>query len=74
VIPSKSLKTSKIGQGNIGSIQTEVEGRILVRLQQQTAPAAVKGRIIYRKGKHPGVVIGHSITREEVREALGDFS
>jgi bifunctional DNA-binding transcriptional regulator/antitoxin component of YhaV-PrlF toxin-antitoxin module len=74
VIPAKARKEARLGTGDVVSVQTEGDGRILlVRLERPKQQKPVKAKIIYRKNKHPVGDIGRPITREEIKEALADF-
>jgi AbrB family looped-hinge helix DNA binding protein len=74
VIPAKARKEAGLQSGDVVSVQTEGDGRIvLVRLQSPKTRRRAEAKIIRRKGKHPVGDIGRPITREEMKKALADF-
>jgi len=74
VIPAKARKAARLDTGDVVSVQPEVDGRILlVRLERTKEPKRPKAKIIYRKVKHPLADVGHSVNREQIREAIAEL-
>lgn len=74
VIPAQARKEAGLQTGDVVSVQSDGEGRLLlIRLEKPKRSASVKAKIVKRRGKHPVGDIGRVISREEIKNALNDF-
>jgi AbrB family looped-hinge helix DNA binding protein len=70
VIPAKARKQAGIETGDVVSVQTEGDGRlVLVRLEQPN-PNRHQIHLVKRKGRHSILTGGPAVTAEQVRTAL----
>jgi AbrB family looped-hinge helix DNA binding protein len=73
VIPAKARKEAGIDTGDVVSVQTEGDGRlILVRLEQPKSHRH-QIRLVKRKGRHSILTGGPAVTTEQVGAALSSL-
>jgi hypothetical protein len=73
VIPARARKEARIGQGDVVLVEPEGDGCIrLTRLERAKPQGPSKARLVHRKGKHPVIVGGPSITPDQIRRILSD--
>jgi AbrB family looped-hinge helix DNA binding protein len=74
VIPVKARKEAHISTGDVVKVLPEGDGRlVLVRLERPKSKPRNKAQIVRRKGKHPLLSIGRTISREEILKAIEQF-
>jgi bifunctional DNA-binding transcriptional regulator/antitoxin component of YhaV-PrlF toxin-antitoxin module len=73
VIPAKARKEARIDKGDVVSVQSEGDGRlVLIRLEKPVTRLG-QVRIIRRKGKHPLGSIGRPVSEAQISEVLAEF-
>jgi AbrB family looped-hinge helix DNA binding protein len=73
VIPAKARKQAGIDTGDVVSVRTEGDGRlVLVRLEQPKSHRH-RIRLVRRKGRHSVLTGGPAVTPEQVRTALSSL-
>jgi toxin-antitoxin system PIN domain toxin len=69
VIPARARAEARIGQGDVVLVEPEGDGRIvLIRLERPKPRQPAKARLMPRKGKHPVLVGGPRVTRQQIRQ------
>ena len=73
VIPARAREEAHIGQGDVVSVEPEGDGRIvLIRLERPRSGQPAKARLVRRRGKHPVLVGGPEVARQQIRQILND--
>jgi AbrB family looped-hinge helix DNA binding protein len=73
VIPAQARKEARINTGDIVSVETKGDGRlVLVRLEKPRVGKA-RGRLVRRKGSHPVIVGANKLSLKQISDAVADF-
>ena len=70
VIPAKARKQAGIDKGDVVSVQTEGDGRLVLVRLEPPRPRRHHIHLVRRKGKHSILAGGPVVTAEQVRAAL----
>jgi AbrB family looped-hinge helix DNA binding protein len=73
VIPAKARKQAGIDTGDVVSVQTEGDGRLILVRLEQPKPHRRQIRLVRRKGRHSILTGGPTVTAEQVRGALSSL-
>jgi AbrB family looped-hinge helix DNA binding protein len=74
VIPARARKEARITTGDVLSVHTEGDGKILlVRLERPKSAPKARVKVTARKGSHSVASFGRSITSAQLRQLLNDL-
>jgi AbrB family looped-hinge helix DNA binding protein len=73
VIPAKARKQAGIDTGDVVSVETEGDGRLVLVRLERPKPRQPHIRLIRRKGRHAILTGGPVVAPEQVRHALSSL-
>ena len=73
VIPAQARKEARIDKGDVVSVQSEGDGRLVLIRLEKPLPQPNRVRIIRRRGKHPLGSVGRLVSDDQISGALAEF-